>query len=144
VRYSNDESLILLTGGIVMIKDYYKAMEISPEATREEIKQAYRKLAMQYHPDRNRNDPTCEAHLKEVNEAYDVLGNEQRRRQYDFLHQQNREKHVIYEEGLRDDLDVLWAFFRGGIDTQRMRGCQRRGFGKRGCRRRGEREPYDR
>ena len=122
-----------------MIKDYYKAMEISPEATREEIKQAYRRLAMQYHPDRNRNDPACEALLKEVNEAYDVLGDEQKRRYYDFLYRQNLKKQVIYEEGLSNDLDVLWAFLRGGLDTRRMRGCRSRGFGKKGCRRGGSR-----
>jgi len=120
-------------------KDYYKILGVPRDATEDQIKKSYRKIAMQYHPDRNRNDPTCEAHLKEINEAYDILGNEQKRRHYDFLYRQNLKEHMIYEEGLPNDLDVLWAFLRGGLDTRRMRGCRSRGFGKKGCRRGGSR-----
>jgi len=62
-----------------MPKDYYKILDVSKNATDEEIKKAYRKLAMKYHPDRGGN----EVKFKEVNEAYQVLGNPQKRAQFD-------------------------------------------------------------
>ena len=59
-----------------MEKDFYKALGVSKEATDEEIKKAYRKLARQYHPDRNPGDKAAEDRFKEVGEAYQVLSNE--------------------------------------------------------------------
>jgi DnaJ-class molecular chaperone len=53
---------------------------VEKEASGKEIKKAYRKLALQYHPDRNQGDPGCEERLKEVNEAYQILGDEEKRR----------------------------------------------------------------
>ena len=49
-----------------MVKDYYKVMGLTNEATADEVKKAYRRLAMKYHPDRNRNNPDCEERLKEI------------------------------------------------------------------------------
>ena len=63
-----------------MAKDYYKILGVSKNASAEEIKRAYRKLAHQYHPDKNQSDGE---RFKEINEAYQVLSNPQKRAQYD-------------------------------------------------------------
>ncbi|MEV1169856.1 molecular chaperone DnaJ [Nonomuraea sp. NPDC049784] len=64
-------------------KDYYAVLGVPKTATAEEIKKAYRKLARQYHPDSNQGDPSKEAKFKEVSEAYDVLSDTKRRKEYD-------------------------------------------------------------
>jgi molecular chaperone DnaJ len=66
-----------------MAKDYYKVLEVDKSAGADEIKKAYRKLAMKYHPDQNKDNKDAEAKFKEVNEAYDVLKDEQKRAAYD-------------------------------------------------------------
>ncbi len=66
-----------------MPKDYYQTLGVSRNASPEEIKKAYRKLALKYHPDRNREDPKAEEMFKEANEAYAVLGDAEKRKQYD-------------------------------------------------------------
>ncbi len=63
--------------------DYYKTLGVEKRATAEEIKKAYRKLARQYHPDRNPDDASSEARFKEISQAYDVLGDPEKRSQYD-------------------------------------------------------------
>jgi DnaJ-class molecular chaperone len=69
----------------VDFKDYYAVLGVSKTATDAEIKRAYRKLARAHHPDLNADDKTAEARFKEVNEAYEVLGDPQKRRKYDEL-----------------------------------------------------------
>lgn len=64
-------------------KDPYKILGVSRQATRDEIKRAYRRLAKEHHPDRNPNDKNAEERFKEVQAAYEVLGDPQRRAQYD-------------------------------------------------------------
>ncbi len=64
-------------------KDYYKILGVSKDATQDEIKKAYRKLARKYHPDRNKNNKEAEEKFKEINEAYEVLGNPENRKKYD-------------------------------------------------------------
>ena len=54
-------------------KDYYKTLGVERNASEDDIRKAYRKLAMQYHPDRNPNDKQAEERFKEINEAYQVL-----------------------------------------------------------------------
>ncbi len=66
-------------------KDYYKILGVDRKASVEEIKKAYRKLAMKYHPDRNPNDKAAEEKFKEINEAYQVLGDAEKRSRYDQL-----------------------------------------------------------
>jgi DnaJ-class molecular chaperone len=67
-----------------MAKDYYGILGVPQNASDTEIKKAYRKLAMQYHPDRNPGkEKWANEKFKEINEAYAVLGNPQKRRQYD-------------------------------------------------------------
>jgi DnaJ-class molecular chaperone len=66
-------------------KDYYKTLGVAKTATEKEIKQAFRKLARKLHPDVNPGDKTSEARFKEVNEAYEVLGDPEKRKKYDEL-----------------------------------------------------------
>lgn len=69
-------------------QDYYETLGVSKQASADEIKKSFRKLAMQYHPDRNPNDKEAETKFKEINEAYEVLKDEQKRAAYDrFGHQ---------------------------------------------------------
>ena len=64
-------------------RDYYEVLGVSRSASATEIKKAYRKLALQYHPDKNPGDKEAEEKFKEAAEAYDVLSNDDKRRRYD-------------------------------------------------------------
>ena len=64
-------------------RDYYEVLGVSKNATPEEMKKAYRKLALQYHPDRNPGDKEAEEKFKEAAEAYDVLSNPDKKARYD-------------------------------------------------------------
>lgn len=64
-------------------RDYYKTLGIERTATKEDIRRAFRKLAAKHHPDRNPNDPGAEERFKEINEAYTVLADEEKRKFYD-------------------------------------------------------------
>jgi DnaJ-class molecular chaperone len=66
-----------------MEKDYYKILEINKNATEEEIKKAYRKLALQYHPDKNQNNEAYAEKFKEISEAYMILGDKNKKSNYD-------------------------------------------------------------
>jgi len=66
-------------------KDYYQILGVEKKASTDEIKKAYRKLAMQYHPDRNPGDTQAEEKFKEINEAYQVLSDDDKRSHYDRL-----------------------------------------------------------
>ncbi len=66
-------------------KDYYKVLGVDRKASADEIKKAYRKLAVKYHPDKNPGNKSAEEKFKEMNEAYEVLGNEEKRKKYDEL-----------------------------------------------------------
>jgi DnaJ-class molecular chaperone len=74
-------------------QDYYATLGVQRGASADEMKKAYRKLAMQYHPDRNPGDHKAEAKFKELNEAYDVLKDDQKRGAYD------RFGHAAFENG---------------------------------------------
>src|ERR687888_39775 len=69
----------------VKFKDYYEVLGVTRNATDEEIRQAYRKLARQHHPDFNQGDKTSEEKFKELNEANEVLSDPEKRKKYDQL-----------------------------------------------------------
>jgi DnaJ-class molecular chaperone len=66
-----------------MNKNYYDTLGVPKSATEAEIKKAYKKLAMQYHPDRNTGDKKAETKFKEINEAYQTLGDKSKKSNYD-------------------------------------------------------------
>ncbi len=111
-------------------KDYYAILGVSRTATIEEIKKAYRKLAIKYHPDKNPGDKEAEEKFKEISEAYEVLSNEEKRRIYDQYGYEGLKnsgfKAPDIEEILRDFENLFGGFgdFFGG------------GFGQSGRRRR--------
>src|SRR5215213_494783 len=69
----------------VEFKDYYGVLGVGRDASEADLKKAFRKLARQYHPDVAKDKKTAEARFKEINEAYEVLGDPQKRRKYDEL-----------------------------------------------------------
>src|SRR5437660_12589927 len=66
-------------------KDYYTVMGVPASATQDDIKKQYRKLAAKHHPDKNQNDPKAADRFKEISEAYQVLGDADKRKQYDEM-----------------------------------------------------------
>jgi DnaJ-class molecular chaperone len=118
----------------LLTRDYYRTLGLGLDASAEEIKKVYRKLAMKYHPDSNGGSHDSEERLKEINEAYHILGDREKRRLYDLQYRQNSENRVFYKGGMEEDLiNVLRMFRQTGLDTMRSRGCKRRGFGRGGC-----------
>lgn len=109
------------------MKDYYRILGVDPQATEEEIRVAYRRLALKYHPDRNPNDPQAEERFKEVNEAYGVLGDPKKRAEYDRLVGLGAKEEFSYtQEEIFEDLfrdpnmsrvfqEVLREFQRAGF-----------------------------
>ena len=95
------------------LKDYYKVLSVSENATKQQIKKAYRRLAFQYHPDRNKRDQYATEKMKELNEAYSVLGDPQKRREYDAL----RHQHILFVyTKYRQDLSGKGIFRDADID----------------------------
>src|SRR3954465_5115602 len=68
-------------------KDFYAVLGVSASASQDEIKKQYRKLASKHHPDKNQNDPKSAERFKEISEAYQVLGDADKRKQYDQMRQ---------------------------------------------------------
>ena len=107
-----------------MSKDFYEILGVSKTATAEEIKKAYRKLAIKYHPDRNPGDTAAEEKFKEISNAYEVLSDASKRQRYDQL------GHEAFTStggqgfggfgggagggGFRDPMDIFSQFFGGG------------------------------
>jgi molecular chaperone DnaJ len=98
-----------------MGKDYYYILGVSPEATTEEIKKAYRKLAMQFHPDKNKGDATAEEKFKEINEANQILSDVSKRKAYDRSKVPHRDVYGETVPGMDDILETLRNHMRGGF-----------------------------
>jgi curved DNA-binding protein len=103
-------------------KDYYKILGVSKSASPEQIKKAYRKLALQYHPDRNKGDKASEAKFKEISEAYAVLSDSEKRKQYDMFGAEGFGRRFSQEDIFRDfDFGSIFREFGfGGGRGQNM------------------------
>ena len=115
-------------------KDYYEVLGVNRDASDEDIKKAYRKLAMKHHPDRNPDNPKSEEHFKEAKEAYETLSDTQKRAAYD------QHGHAAFEGGMGgspfgagaqgfDFSDIFGDIFgggRGGTRSSVQRGADLR------------------
>lgn len=92
-------------------KDYYEILGIPKAASLDEIKKAYRKLALKYHPDKNPNNPEAEATFKEVAEAYSVIGDEEKRKKYDNIGYSTKDFHDFGGFADFDMHDIFESFY---------------------------------
>lgn len=105
-------------------RDYYEVLGVDRQASPEELKRAYRKLARQYHPDVNRHDPDAEERFKELGEAYDVLSDQQKRAAYDRFGHSGLSGASGFGggspfEGFGDLNNIFENFFGGGVTSSR-------------------------
>ncbi|MDX9798502.1 MAG: molecular chaperone DnaJ [Bacteroidales bacterium] len=102
-------------------RDYYEVLGVSKTATEEELKKAYRKLALKFHPDRNPNDKDAEEKFKEAAEAYEVLSNKDKRAKYDQFGHAGVEGQGFGYSGAGMNMDDIFSMFgdifggRGGF-----------------------------
>ena len=118
-----------------MARDYYETLEVGKQATADDIKKSYRQLAKKYHPDLNKDNEEAAQKFKEINEAYQVLSDEQKRAQYDQV------GHEAYTQGAQGGYgaggfgggfggfggfgDIFDTFFGGGTSSRHRNGPQR-------------------
>src|SRR5471030_1638523 len=96
-------------------RDYYEILTVSKTASGDEIKRAYRKLAVKFHPDKNPDDPHAEEKFKELGEAYDVLMDADKRAAYDrFGHAAFAQGGGVGRGGFHDPFDIFREVFGGG------------------------------
>jgi molecular chaperone DnaJ len=115
-------------------RDYYEILGVDRNATKEELKKAYRKLAMQYHPDRNPNNKEAEEKFKEAAEAYEVLSNDDKKARYDRFGHEGMRSSGYGSPGFTDINDIFSHFsdiFGGGSIFDDFFGGGSRGRGQR-------------
>src|SRR5664280_1513299 len=117
-------------------KDFYEVLGLEKGASEDQIKKAFRKLAIKYHPDKNQGDKEAEEKFKEINEAYQVLSDPQKKAQYDQYGNADFGA-GSYDSGFNgegfdfSDLggfgDIFDSFFGGGTGSRRRRNGPERG-----------------
>ena len=101
-----------------MNKDLYEILGVGEKATAEELRKAYRDLAKKYHPDANRGDKDAEERFKAISDAYDILGNPEKREKYDQMRRGGHDPFAgaAGTEGFSDLSDILRSMFGGSMD----------------------------
>ncbi|MBU4152064.1 MAG: DnaJ domain-containing protein [Proteobacteria bacterium] len=103
--------------------DYYKILGVDKSATKDDLKKAYRKLALKYHPDRTKGDLKSEEKFKQINEAYAVLSDPEKRQQYDTFGSDTFQKRYSQEDIFRGaDLNSIFREFGINLGGGRTRG----------------------
>lgn len=92
-------------------RDYYEVLGVNKDASEEEIKKAFRKLAVKYHPDKNKDDKNAEEKFKEINDAYQILGDKEKREKYDKYGFEGLEDSMFKGTDMSDFNDILGGLF---------------------------------
>lgn len=108
-------------------RDYYEVLGVARGCSAEELKKAYRKLAMQYHPDRNQGDKAAEERFKEIGEAYSVLSDPEKRQRYDAFGHAGDQMPDFGGFSFDSAFDLFDMFFGGGRGRGRARTGPQRG-----------------
>jgi curved DNA-binding protein len=100
-------------------RDYYKILGVNKSASNKDIKKAYRKLAMKYHPDRNKGNKAAEERFKEISEAYAVLSDPEKKKQYDMFGAEGFQQRYSQEDIFKsfDFSDILREFGFGNVGS---------------------------
>jgi molecular chaperone DnaJ len=106
------------------MKDYYEILGVSRDSTEEEIKKAYRRLAFQYHPDRNPGNKEAEEKFKEINEAYEVLSDPEKRRRYERYGTVS-DVGTVFDFGFRRSFDEIFSDLFGEFFGRREGGTRK-------------------
>ena len=100
-------------------KDYYRILGIEKDATHQQVKETYRRLAFEFHPDRNKGDLNAVEKMKELNEAYAVLSDPEKRNRYDSMNQQyGYDGYDHFRKGYSEQ-DIFRGFLLGGTGINR-------------------------
>jgi curved DNA-binding protein len=104
-----------------MAEDYYKILGVNKNAAKDEIKKAFRKLALKYHPDQNKDNKAAEEQFKKINEAYAVLSDDEKRKQYDTFGAEGFSRRFSQEDIFRgfDVRNIFSEFGLGNLFGQR-------------------------
>ncbi|NSX83834.1 DnaJ domain-containing protein, partial [Wolbachia endosymbiont of Atemnus politus] len=102
-------------------KDYYELLGVDRNASIDEIKKAYKKLALKYHPDSNRGNKEAEEKFKEIAAAYEVLSNSEKRAGYDRYGHEGASGGFDFNQTAGDFSDIFTDFFGGGFGRSRAK-----------------------
>src|SRR5687767_2895207 len=107
-------------------KDFYEVLGVAKNASNDEIKKAYRKLAMKYHPDRNTDSKDSESKFKEIQKAYDILSDKEKKEAYDKYGHAGVDTNAGFSSGGFSDFedlgDIFSTFFGGGRSSRNSGG----------------------
>lgn len=114
---------------MILVKDYYEILNVSRDASQDEIKSSFRKLAKKYHPDLNPNDKEAEQRFKEINQAYEILSDPEKRKRYDMYGESGVNGQGGFSQdftGFGDIFDDIFDIFGGGF-SRTASGARRQG-----------------